>query len=653
MDASSASGLSAYPSVYEFCRTVRQYEKDRPGEKLGMSNHGRVMSEKEFNEEFGQTNTTFGWGKSWLVTIKDSEGLTFKDYMANMEAGLSNYVEKTRLSDRGITFSPISDLTPSGIKPLVVDIEKAPRTPFLPTARVYDRRNNQPVAALPSLKEGDYNNLMAFLEPRLQGVLPDDLATDATKRALFQEFCSISRQWVEELATRVSSPFRDDDVETKLLGLLVSDITDRRKTAGEALVARNKDLPHPEKLVTTETVKGEPVETCRRVLEFMDGTALHGITMEELQALDYKITTDATTLEAELAENKQRARDQGRAEQFNETEHGEFQQLLDGTKPLGRVEYGYGYKMASRELPITGIAVADGNVQYGMEDVVVAHREHAMIAGQWVPIRITAVLDGHTEQTQELTGDNSAAVDSGRKLPHALASRLGSMNRDEFTRTGMVAACQSAIVDLDRQGTYKKGGSSINCAAVVGKHLCVINSGDSRAMFFNPNKPPSEEGAFLQLSEDARLLSEDGHPENASARFNQMVHDRGGSAVPHPRRPEQVRVRSQFTPDDNPGMTCISSIGDHHYGCVTSPRPFVTVFEEGELDPEGFLIQYSDGIPEVSTNEQVARLVRKLYTENPQITPENLAASIRDHAFKARSGDNLAVVVTRVKDLFE
>lgn len=654
MDASGGvPGLDAYPSTYDFCKTIRDYEKSSPNEKLGMSKSGRIMSEGEFNKEYGKTNTLWGWTKSWGVTVRDHDQLSFEDYEHNLQVSLGNYVEKTRLAERGIDVVPIANLTSTGIKPLIVKLEQAPKTPFLPAARIYDRVNNQAVAALPSIKEGDYNNLMNFLEPQLKSALPSDFASDAAKRALFQEFCSISRRWVEELATRVSSPFKDTEQEKRLLELLVDDLVQRREKTGPKPEAQSLDLPDKEKLIVTEYVKGRPVETCKRTINFMDPPKTHGLSLDELQHLDYQVTCSAGQLEEELKENKTRAKAQGDSEPFRQEDHGEFQSLLDGEKQLGRCEYGYAYKTTSKELPTTGIAVADGNVGYGMEDVIVAQREHGMIAGQWVPVRVTAILDGHTEPTRELTGDNSAAVNSGRQLPHALVSRLGSMNRNILTRTGMVAACQSAVVDLDRQGMYKKGGSSINCAAVVGKHLCIINSGDSRAIYVNPKKALSEDGVFFQLSEDARLLSETDSPENAASRFNQMVHDRGGIVAPHPRKPEQVRVKSVDTPEDNPGMTCISSIGDHHYGGVTSPKPFVTVFEEGELDPDGFLIQFSDGISEVALNKQIARLVRLRCTENPDITQENLAANLRDHAFKARSGDNLAVIVTRVKDLFE
>ncbi|MCW7551358.1 protein phosphatase 2C family protein [Endozoicomonas gorgoniicola] len=655
MDASGgAPGIDAYPSAYEFCRTIRRYEKTNPGEQLGMSRDGTVMSEKEFNEKFGQTNTNWGWSKSWLVTVKDPENKTFKEYQDNMASSLNNYANRTHLADRGIAINSVDSLTPSGLTPFVDSIEESAKTPFLATARAYgDRAKNQQVSGLPSLREGDFDHLMTFLKSSVSPEFESDFKTEVTKRAFFQELCSILRKPVEELAIRVSSSYRDKEQESLLVDWLMTELRVRRKaTPRTRLEAQELSLPQKEKLVTTGHVKGQPVETCKQQVQFKTPVTTHGISLPELQDLDYQITTNAALLEDELKENRNRAREQGKEEQFNEQVHGRFQKLLDGTTQLGRIEYLQRFQMMSKELPATGMAGADGNVGYGMEDVVVAQREHGVIAGQWVPVRITAVLDGHTKDTGQATGDNSAAIESGKALPRALVKRLSTMNREEFTRIGMVGACQAAIVDLDRQGDYRMGGSSLNCAAVIGKHLCIINTGDSRSVFINPNKAPSEENACIQLSEDAELLPED-NPDNKESRFNKMVHERGGFVAPHPRKPSQIRVKSIDTPEGDAGMSCVATIGDHHYNGVTSPKPFVTVYEEGELDPNGFLIQFCDGIPEVATNEQITRLVKRLCTEKPDISPENLAVSIRDHAFRAGSGDNLTVIVTPVKDLFE
>ena len=647
------SGLSTYPSSYDFCKKIREYEQKTPEEELGMSPKGKVMSEKEFNKAFGQIDTTWGWTKSWAVTIKDPDGFSFLDYKNNMVTGINTCAESMHLSDRGIKACEINSLTPTGLKPFVVNIEESAKTPFLSTARIYGSAKNQKVPCLPTLKEGDYDHFMGFLKSKLPSGLTNEIETENGQRAFFQELNSINSRIVEELATRVSSSYRDEQKENKLLDYLKIELVKRRSTAGEKLSeAHYQDLPDKKELVTTSRFKGHPIETSRKQVDFATPIETSGLSLQELQDLDYQLTTDASLLEVELAENKKRARDQGEAEEFSDARHGKFQQLLDGITPLGRSEYLYSFKMMSKELPASGIAGADGNVAYGMEDVVVAQRQHAIIAGQWQPVRITAVLDGHTVDLKKETGDNSAAVESGKLLPKTLASRLTLMNSKKLTRTGMVAACQTAVVDLDRRGDYRSGGSSLNCAAVIGKHLCIINTGDSRSLFIDPNKAPSEKNAFIQLSEDAELLPEQEKPENAMSRFNKMVNDRGGLAVPHPRKPDQIRVKSMDTPEGEHGMSCVATIGDHHYNGVTSPKPFVTVYEKGELDPNGYLIQFCDGIPEVATNEQITRLVKKLCTENPDISPENLAASIRDHAFKASSQDNLTVIVTKVSDLF-
>ncbi|AMO55424.1 hypothetical protein GZ77_10260 [Endozoicomonas montiporae] len=645
------SELNAYPTAYDFCKTIREYGKSKPGEQLGMSDNGRVMSEKEFNQEFGQTDGTWGWTKSWVVTVKDPQGKTFTDYQNNMTASLNTYAERTHLSERGIQVQAISSLTPSGLKPFVGDIEKSAKTPFLPKARVYDRIDNQKNAVLPNLREGDYKHLMSHLKQAFSGKFDSDFESEAKERAFFQELCSINSKFVEELAIRVSSSYRDNKEESDISDHLAMELSARRRTLmNRPLSARLNNLPDKEQLVKSTMVNGRTVDTIKKQCAFVSEPKLNKLSLQELQDLDYEITTNAAMLKEELAVNKKRAREQGENEAFDEKQHGTFQRLLDGTQPLGRWEYADHYKIMSKELPATGIAAADGNVVYGMEDVTVAQQAHGIIAGHWTPVRITAVLDGHTVDCQQDKGDNSAATESARKLPKALIERLSSMNKRELTTTGMVGACQAAIVDLDRQGDYKLGGSTINAAAVIGQHLCIINTGDSRSLFVNPAKAPSEAGAYIQLSEDAELLPED-NPDNRESRFNKMVHERGGLITLHPSRPSQIRVKSIDTPEGEPGMSCVSSIGDHHYNSVTSPKPFVTVYDQDELDSNGFLIQFSDGIPEVATNEQITRLVHKLCAENPDITPDNLAASIRDHAFRARSGDNLSVIVTRVKDL--
>ncbi|MET4693371.1 PP2C family serine/threonine-protein phosphatase [Endozoicomonas lisbonensis] len=647
------STLNAYPTTYNFCKTIREYEKSKPEEELGMSDNGRVMSKEEFFKEFGQTDKALGWAKSWVLTVRDPEGKTFADYQSNMEGSLNTYVERTHLTERGIKFSSIERLTPSGLKPFVEKLEESAKTPFSAGAKAYEGANNLKLPGLPSLREGDYNHLMTYLESGLSEKFAPDFATPANKRALFQELCSINKGLVKELATRVSSSYRDSEQESSIQDMLTMELSTRRKTVATSLLeAQLKNFPDKDK-VTTRQVKGQPVETMKEQSDFAAPLNPAGLSLQELQDLDYQVTTSAALLKDELAENKQRAQAQGNAEQFDEKTHGKFQALLDDPNKLGRCEYLYSFKTASQELPATGIAGADGNVSYGMEDVPVAQHVHTMIAGHWTPVRITAVLDGHTVDNRKDTGDNSAATESGKNLPEALTKRLNSLNQKTFTKTGMTAACQAAIVDLDRQGNYQSGGSTLNCAAVIGNHLCIINTGDSRSLFINPDKAPSDAGACIQLSEDAGLLNEQDNPDNAKSRFNKMVHERGGIVAPHPKKPSQVRVKCRDTPEGDNGMSCVTSIGDHNYNGVTSPRPFVTVFDENELDPSGFLVQFSDGISEVATNEQITRLVKRLCTEKPDISPENLAASIRDHAFRAGSKDNLVVIVTRVRDLFK
>ena len=195
---------------------------------------------------------------------------------------------------------------------------------------------------------------------------------------------------------------------------------------------------------------------------------------------------------------------------------------------------------------------------------------------------------------------------------------------------------------------YKSGGTTLNLATAVGQYLCIVNVGDSRAIYVDPKKAPSEAGGFIQLSEDAELTGDE------NSRYDKQVLERGGSVVELTGREGDFRLKTTHpTHEGDKGLGCAASIGDHIYDGAASPQAVVTLFDKSELSQQGYLVQMSDGITKVATTEQIARLVHKLVNQNQAITPDKIAASLRDHAAFCQPKDDLMFVVTPISKYWE
>ena len=341
----------------------------------------------------------------------------------------------------------ISGFTGSGLRPLICNFEDSAKAPFLSAARPYKRADNNPVAYLPQIKEGDYKNLMIYLERNLSSKFPEAFTDDHSQRALFQELCSISESWVKELAIRTSGSYRDSKAEEVLMGKLVKDLEEKRKLATNTpQQVTDSELPNREHLIKSASVNGRDFTTCKQQLDFTHSMRSLGRTSDQLRDLDYEVSASKEQLETELTENRARAatQDQGKEPTGR---YQRFQDLLDGKTTLRVPGYGYEVKYMSPDFPSAGIAGAGGDISHDMEDIAVGCVRHGEVAKQWVPFRMTAVLDGHSSKN-----DNSAAQATLQHLPAAVISRLASHNKDELTKTGVVTALQAMTPDLDRKG---------------------------------------------------------------------------------------------------------------------------------------------------------------------------------------------------------
>ena len=639
-----ASG--SYPNLYDFCTKIRAYaEGNHSEDPLGLSSDGELLSENEFDKKYGATDSWSGWALAKVKTVTDTQGLTFNQYQENLVSCINNYAAATQLNERGISSAAVSDFSGSGLRPLACNFEESALKPFLPNFRPYtqNRSDNNAIPYLPEIREGDYRNLMAFLEKKMSEEFASDFIDDHSRRALFQELCSISSARVKELAIRKSGSYRDNKTESELLNQLTSELRAKRSLAlATPLTVEDSDTPASENLFKPANSNGRAFTTCKEQLNFTGSMRSLGVTPEDLRDMDYEITVDKDALNAELAENREKAAAQDKDKET--TGHYEkFQQLLEGKLEFRTPAYGYEIQYIPQDMPSTGIAGAGGDISHDMEDLATAFVRHGTIAGQWVPVKMTAVLDGHSSKN-----DNSAARKTAQYLPSAAINRLESHNSDQLTKVGLVSAFQAMASDLDRKEDYKSGGTTLNLATGVGQYLCIVNVGDSRAIYVNPQKAPSEAGGFIQLSEDAEIIG------NSNARYDKQALDRGGEVTELQKKPGEFRIKTRHpTHEGDRGIGCASSIGDHIYDGAVCPRAVVTLFDQSELSPEGYIIQMSDGMTKVATTEQMARLVHKLVNENNAIAPNKIAASLRDHAAMCRPGDDLMVVVTPVKALLQ
>ena len=651
-------------SLVDFCSQVRVEEKKNPKDDLCLS-HGRVVSKTSFEEDAASRLGTVDYLKYkgyMSVNLKDSEGRTFEQCQQALLERIGNYNLSTRIGDRLIDPLNIQGLTPASLKPLVRQYEKSPFVAFKPQARPYtNRADNAVISSAPPLREGDYKHLMQFLEEKMERTPPRFFQNDETRRDLFHQLCSVELNDTVQLAQLISSPYRDSDDVTNRFESLKKKLTGKPQFAQpESPVIKLETGPIEGigKLLTATSVDGRPLTY------FHEGMPLPKEikSQHNLQALDYEIEFEPTDVKRTLEANNKAARESAFAEGEVSTneKYQAFEKLLTGETPMTACAYGFELETTSKEIPHTGIAMTDGNCRYFMQNVPMASRRYCEVAGQWAPVTFVGVLDGHCkEKTSENPkgDDNSAATNLAENLPHAVKVRLELFNEKALTEAGVVAGLQTGVVDLDRHHYYGQGGATVNAAVVIGNSLSIANVGDSRALYINPhaalssNPNPDEKdvaNGFMQLSEDAKVLPEDQNPENAESRFNKMVHERGGVVVPDKRKPDILRVQQS---EDKEGISTACALGDHDHNGIISPRPVVTQFPLDQFDDRGYLVQFCDGISEVATSEQVARLVRQEALANPGIPPQQLAVKVRDYAFKADSKDHLTVVVTPVSSL--
>ncbi|WP_062267626.1 PP2C family serine/threonine-protein phosphatase [Endozoicomonas arenosclerae] len=275
-----------------------------------------------------------------------------------------------------------------------------------------------------------------------------------------------------------------------------------------------------------------------------------------------------------------------------------------------------------------------------MEDAHLADTFSLQCGDKTIPIAITGVFDGHTS-----SGDGSLASNyAARNITRYLAKRLAEFNpTGELTEVGIWNALKLALVDLSRDPFYYQKetyntGTTANISLVIGDHLWVVNTGDSRAILLK------EDGSCLQLSEDAKAYIENNdYLTSEKSEYGVSGEKRGGYFDP-----VDGRLRS---PNRMVSLGTARSVGDVNMGGAASARPKITCFALSELQG-GTLIQCCDGVFDIASSDQVAERVfenRKL----GDFTSKDLAEDIVQASYYTGSKDNLTALVIPVHSMVE
>ena len=251
-----------------------------------------------------------------------------------------------------------------------------------------------------------------------------------------------------------------------------------------------------------------------------------------------------------------------------------------------------------------GVAGAKGTARDTYEDAHLAEIFEVRLGGKRKEVQITAIFDGH--------GGAEASSYAKANIVKHLKKHLKRQNPKKMTDLGIWNALKLAMVDLSRSFTENnETGTTANVCLRIDDALWVANLGDSRAVLVDSN------GKTTQLSEDEKA---------SDKRYEKSVKDRGGYVL-------QARVDEV--------LAVPRALGDHSLKGHVSARPKITKFDLKEFE-NPTLVQCCDGIFDVASSNAVGEVVHK----ERQSSPEDIATSLLNRAFNARSQDDLSVMVT-------
>ena len=590
-------------------------------EVLGITRDGRVLTKLEFEKGSNKLSQySGGWiPAGWFFkdsVVKDPvTGETFDTCVENMSRHLQQLQRQTPLSDRNIKpfLGAHFQATVNDVSALTAAIGRIPAY-------------SKPSISAPALTEGDLNEFCSILT-ELQGISPAEVRQAAIN--IYWKAPAEVKQFCDNAKGLLSS---NDQLRTELAALLRIHSQRDLPSAKAPLKLTNEPIPQTSLATQKATWENRSFETLTTPLhvEIKGFNKFNGKMKEaDWTALEYEVDLSPESIEKTLTQNLSRASTQERTSGEMEAER--FEEVKKGLNPLREIDKNGLFQSGSfPDNPKVTFAstwgVQNPKLTPYMEDYAASGKISCKMAGQWANVNFTAVLDGHTATTDQQLAERCA-----QRIAERLKVRLEEFNSESLTKTGLCAALNAAIVDLERM-EFLTWGTTLNMTLEIGDHLICANVGDSRALLVK------SDGSFIQLSEDAKPLQEEdfndlkANPEKAKESvFNRVVHDRGGTVI-NVGRPDGSLVVKVAPPSGkkSSSLPMCRSIGDMYLKGVVSARPLITAIPLKDIPENSMVVQMSDGMTEPFSSEQIAQLAK----ENQQFGAAGVTSALRDAAFR-------------------
>jgi serine/threonine protein phosphatase PrpC len=288
--------------------------------------------------------------------------------------------------------------------------------------------------------------------------------------------------------------------------------------------------------------------------------------------------------------------------------------------------------------PLQSESAKAGSYSYGvchylgsrrsMEDEHIASSFPLQIQGRTIETQIFAILDGHNGK--------DAALMVRARFQHELQNQILSLEKTqpEWTQDQIIwNALKLAFVSLSDQ-YHGYAGTTASIVLIVDGQLWVANAGDSRA-FMDQNK------TLIALTEDMKPAKNEmlepitpAHPDPIHhTHYTQRILNRGGSVI------------KAVIPRVEGNLAVAGSIGDHDEKSI-SARPAITRFSLTGLPRNTFLYLGCDGVFDVASSRQIAKLGRNL--EAKRKSCKEMAEAIVTSAFISGSTDNISAMAVRL-----
>ena len=612
------SGSIHFPRLSVLKSTVSELGSTNPEDTpVGLTRDGRILTKAAFVSHNSLTGGWLTWG-----TLKDKKTQeTFEECQSNMQKALEHYRPLGTLGARTIKKISVSNTpTLSEVHSASSILSQMPQF-----ASISD--------SIPSLTLAQVDELCVFLQE--QGA---NLSSDNARRLAIEMYI-IDPEKTNQLSGRINGKA---DINNSAVQALYRELKQACDTAECSLPKSNPPVTQTEIVSNTANIKEATVgdmtfKTVGNPKQLPGGIANPKITTEEWDALEYQVKTSPVEVSEELRNNRDAAITAQSQEAPKNPE--KFKQLLATDIP----QHNY---LKNKEISCSTGSFKDnpGAVfsetaggSPSMEDASASCLVFCSVGSYWLPIRLTAVADGH--------GDEQAANATIAAIAPCLKARLEQFCGGGLTEAGITEAVSAAIADLDRIRRFDETGTTFNLACVIGDRLCIANVGDSRAILVTPK------GECVQLSEDAKLLPEDeGSEEDRSAakasRFNRAVHLRGGTIEsqrdPKTQAFELVRVKG---PGVDRGTSSAATIGDHHHNGALTAQPTIVMIPLDELDKDSLILQMSDGVTDAISTNQIGEIAQQYFMKG-QLT---ICEKVRDCAYSMLPKDNIMVTGTPLK----